>query len=132
MKDFPRSTDSDRPEPTLRFDLSTATGSLTLIFVFWTLAANTAVVAHLSFQTLSRIGPLAVVAGVIGGVFIAKAPIRPELQVRVFPRANWKWVATAVAIVALRGLSYPVFWGAAFLFSLVSAAKLREDSLPYR
>jgi hypothetical protein len=132
MKDFPRSTDSDRPEPTLRFDLSTVTGSFTLIFAFWTLAANTAVVAHLSFQTLSRIGPLAVVAGVIGGVFIAKAPIRPELQVRVFQRANWKWVATAVAIVALRGLSYPVFWGAAFLFSLVSAAKLREDSLPYR
>jgi hypothetical protein len=132
MKDFPSSTDSDRPEPAPRFDLSTVTGCFTLIFAFWTLAANTAVVAHLSFQTLSRIAPLAVVAGVICGVFIAKAHIRPERQVRVFQRANWKWVASAVAIVALRGLSYPIFWAAACLFSLVSAAKLREDSSPYR
>jgi len=74
MKNFPRNADSEKTEGARRIDLSTVTECFTLVFAFWTLAANTAVVAHLSFRTLSRIGPFAVASGVVCGLFIADHP----------------------------------------------------------
>ncbi len=133
MKDFPGNPDSDRPERALRFDLSTVTECFTLVFAFWTLATNTAVVAHLSFQTLSKIGPFAVAAGVLCGLFIARPVVQSEPQVRIFApaqRSNWKWLVAAVAVIALLRLSYVLFWAAAFSFSLIAVAKLWDVSAP--
>ena len=132
MKYFLRNTDSNRPEGVLRFDLSTVTDCFTLVFAFWTLATNTAVVAHLSFQTLSRIGPFVVVAAVIcvpphrkTTSLILSNAIQTQAQL-----SNWKWLVAAIAIIALRPLGYPLFWVAAFFFLVVSAAKLREGHVP--
>ena len=131
MKYFLRNTDSNRPEGVLCFDLSTVTDCFTLVFAFWTLATNTAVVAHLSFQTLSRIGPFVVVAAVICCLLIARPPAHFEQRNPAQAQlSNWKWLVAAIAIIALRPLGYPLFWVAAFFFLVVSAAKLREGHVP--
>lgn len=110
------------------FVFSAMTSCFTFLFGFWTLAANIVVIAHLPFQTLSRIGPFVVAAGVVCGLLTAKLAVHSKPQAQILAQLQdspWKWpVVVAVGIVAVRAFSYPVFWIASLFFVAVSTGSL--------
>src|SRR5947207_9644286 len=50
----------------------------TLAFACWTVACHLWVMWHLSFQTLCRVGPLALLCGAVAGIFFARTELPPE------------------------------------------------------
>ena len=107
--------------------LDAAIACATFAFGLWTIATHVAVTAHLSFRTLSWVGPFVLIAGVVCGVAAVRAQ-RPQLcqgPVMVRGHVSWIWIAFAAVVVLLRalGIGYSAFWITAFLFLVVSALR---------
>src|SRR6266516_3281585 len=77
-----------------------ATCCPTLGFAFWTLAVHLAAIAHLSFQTLTWVGPLAITIGVVCGIFAARASRSGNSSGPVVSqRPGWVWLGIVAGIV---------------------------------
>jgi uncharacterized protein DUF6077 len=121
------------PKPrSLPFLLVLATACPTFAFAFWTVVSHVAVAAHLSFQTLARIGPFALMAGIACGIFAARAGKSGwnSQSVASLQRPGWPWLAIAAGIVALHalGVAYQAFWIVSVLLLISGLAKLGRAS----
>jgi hypothetical protein len=119
----------------LRFAFALTTACPICAFALWTITSHVAVAAHLSFHTLTRVGPFAVMAGIGCGVFATIR--RPRYGLDAHHRTtsqgpSWKWLTIAAAIVALRalGIGYSAFWILAVVFLASIAAKSLDSALP--
>jgi hypothetical protein len=114
--------------PKLPFMFTVVVACPTFAFAFWTILSHIAVAAHLSFQALARIGPFALMAGVVCGIFAArdlKSHVDSQAEVSCL-RPAWTWVTIAAVIVALRalGVGYQVFWIASVLLLVSGMVRL--------
>ena len=117
---------------TLPFACDAALSGAAFIFGLWTIATHIAVIVHLSFRTLSWIGPFLVIAGIACGLAASfdHTPEAKRLGEILAARPRWIWLAVPAALVLLRtlGMGYSAFWIGSFLFLVGAALKWRQGA----
>ncbi len=116
------------------FAFALFTACPTFAFAFWTVTTHFAVAAHLSFASLSRVGPFVLLAGIVCGVFAARgreSGASPQ-PLTSMPLPSWKWPGIAAALVLLRalGMGYSAFWIGIVLFLIAAMARLGRANPP--
>ncbi len=116
------------------FAFALFTACPTFAFAFWTVTTHFAVAAHLSFASLSRVGPFVLLAGIVCGVFAARgreSGASPQ-PLTSMPLPSWKWPGIAAALVLLRalGMGYSAFWIGIVLFLIAAMARLGRTNSP--
>lgn len=122
--------ESLRTEPEVGDGLTAALHAVTLFavtaFGSWTIACHLSVVFHVSFSTLSKFAPLAILIGAVCAVWFRNGGCPERCRAESAPEAvKLAWVAAAAALVLLRilGVGYKAFWIGCVL--LLSAALLK-------
>ena len=109
--------------------MQAAAACASFAFAFWTLSTHLTMMSHLSFHTLALIGPLAIAAGIVCGLFYVavRNNIRsPQHDSPVSSlRVGWTWIAFAAALVSARGLGlgYSGFWILSVIFLFTGLVK---------